>query len=83
LIPSFLSQSNEMNFEIIAVSDIWSKRREEAEKYFAKAGIKVKLYRNNDELLAAKDIDAVIISTADFQHAMHAVEAVQAGKTFM
>src|SRR5690606_3796856 len=34
---------------------------------------------NNEELLSRKDIDAVIISTADFQHALHTVEAVQAG----
>jgi predicted dehydrogenase len=80
LIPSFLSQCKELNFEIVAVSDIWSKRREEAEKYLAKEGIKVKLYRNNEELYASKSVDAVIISTADFQHATHAIEAVQAGK---
>ena len=35
--------------------------------------------RNNDELYARKDIDAVIIATADFQHARHGVEAVNAG----
>ena len=80
LIPSFLSQSKELGFEIVAVSDIWSRRRDEAEKYCSKEGIKVKLYRNNEELYDSKDVDAVIISTADFQHAMHAVEAVQAGK---
>ena len=80
LIPSFLSQNKELGFEIVAVSDIWSRRREEAEKYFAKQGISVKLYKNNEELYASGDIDAVIISTADFQHAMHAIEAVRAGK---
>ena len=36
-------------------------------------------YRNNEELYASKSVDAVIISTADFQHALHSIEAVQAG----
>ena len=80
LIPSFLSRNKELGFEIVAVSDIWSRRREEAEKYFAKEGIKVKLFRNNEELYSSDNVDAVIISTADFQHARHAVEAVRAGK---
>ncbi len=36
--------------------------------------------RNNDELYARKDVDAVIIATADFQHAYHGTEAVNAGR---
>jgi predicted dehydrogenase len=36
--------------------------------------------RNNDELYARKDVDAVIIATADFQHALHAIEAVESGR---
>ncbi len=36
--------------------------------------------RNNDELYARKDVDAVIIATADFQHARHGIEAVNAGR---
>jgi hypothetical protein len=35
---------------------------------------------NNDELYARKDIDAVLIATADFQHARHGIEAVNAGR---
>ena len=37
-------------------------------------------YRNYHELLANKDIDAVVISTPDHQHAIVAVDAVRAGK---
>jgi predicted PolB exonuclease-like 3'-5' exonuclease len=42
-------------------------------------GGSIQTYRNNDELYAAKGIDAVFISTADFQHALHTIEAVKAG----
>jgi hypothetical protein len=36
--------------------------------------------RNNEELYARNDVDAVLIATADFQHALHGVEAVRAGR---
>lgn len=82
LIPAFQTYAKELNFELVAVCDIWKKRREEvpgqlAQKYgiAAPAGV-----RNTDELYDRKDIDAVIVATADFQHAYHAIEAVRAGK---
>ncbi|QMU30635.1 Gfo/Idh/MocA family protein [Adhaeribacter radiodurans] len=81
LVPSFLDHHKELNFDFVAVSDIWNRRRDEAEAYIKeKAGMKIKKYRNNDELYANKNIDAVIISTADFQHALMGVEAVKAGR---
>ncbi|MGE5199144.1 MAG: Gfo/Idh/MocA family protein [Rhodospirillaceae bacterium] len=81
LIPAFLSQAKELDFEIVAVSDIWSLRREAAAASLEKlAGRRPELARNNDELYARKDVDAVIVATADFQHALHGVEAVRAGR---
>ena len=79
LIPAFLLHAKELNFEIVAVSDIWNRRREEADIYFNDKGIKVSLARNNEELYEKNKLDAVIIGTADFQHALHTVEAVKAG----
>ena len=38
LAPQFLAQSKELNFEIVAVSDLWSKRRDEATAYFKAKG---------------------------------------------
>jgi predicted dehydrogenase len=81
LFPSFMNHQKEMNFDIIAVSDIWKMRREEALPWFKeKMGSEVKACVNNDELYRIKDLDAVIVSTADFQHARHCIEAVTAGK---
>jgi predicted dehydrogenase len=81
LIPAFSQHAKEMNFEFVAVSDIWNRRREEGAAYIQKvSGDTVTPVRNNDELYARKDIDAVLIATADFQHARHGVEAVNAGR---
>jgi predicted dehydrogenase len=81
LIPSFLKLNTELNFEIVAVSDIWNRRREEGAAHIEKlTGKRPVLARNNDELYDRKDVDAVIVATADFQHALHGVEAVRAGR---
>jgi predicted dehydrogenase len=80
LIGALLSQSGELNFSITAVSDIWSRRRDEAKAFLGERNINVDLYRNNEELYEKSNVDAVIIGTADFQHALHTIEAVEAGK---
>ncbi len=81
LIPSFLMHAKELNFEFVAVSDIWNRRREEGVAHLEKlTGKKIALARNNEELYGRKDVDAVIVATADFQHALHGVEAVRAGR---
>jgi len=81
LIPAMLQHAKELNFEFVAVSDIWNRRREEGAAYVQKlSGSAVDPVRNNDELYARKDVDAVLVATADFQHALHGVEAVNAGR---
>ena len=81
LIPAFQEHCKELNFELVAVSDLWNRRREEGVAYIQKhSGNTVAAVRNNDELYARKDVDAVLIATADFQHALHGVEAVNAGR---
>jgi predicted dehydrogenase len=79
LYPCFLDHANDLNMEIVAVSDIWNQRRDEAKTFLASRYPDIRMARNNEELYEKGDIDAVIISTADFQHALHLVQAVNAG----
>lgn len=81
LLPAFQANCAKQNFDIVGVSDLWRLRREEAKATLeARLGHKVKTYMNNDQLYENKNIDAVIISTADFQHALHVAEAAENGK---
>ncbi len=80
LLPAYKNVADEFNCEIVAVSDLWSRRREDAKAYFTtNFGKEITTYRNNEEMYEKADLDAVIISTADFQHATHAIEAIKAG----
>ncbi len=81
LLPGFLNHYKELNFDLVAVSDIWKLRREEGASYLKQQlGHEVHAFINNEALYADKNVDAVIISTADFQHALHTIEAVNAGR---
>lgn len=81
LLPSFHKVAPELNFEFVALSDIWSRRRDEGSAAIEKAmGNKVALARNNEELYQNKNVEAVFVATADFQHSYHAVEAIKAGR---
>ncbi len=81
LIPAFMMHAKELNCDLVAVSDIWSRRRDEGADALGKlTGHEIAKARNNEELYERKDVDAVIVATADFQHALHGVEAVRAGR---
>lgn len=78
--PCFMNHYKELNFDIVAVSDIWNKRREIGVAMWKdKMQHDIIACRNNEEMYNKKLVDAVFISTADFQHALHAIEAVNAG----
>jgi predicted dehydrogenase len=64
-----------------AVCDLWSVNRERAVKTASQAyGRAPRSFQYVEELLALKDVDAIIISTADFQHAPLLKLAAEAGK---
>ena len=80
-LPCFLNHYKELNFDMVAVSDIWKLRREEGRDLLRqKLGHDIQAHQNNESLYENKDVDAVMISTADFQHALHTIEAVKAGR---
>ena len=73
--------------DIVAVCDLDTKRAAAGkvlvEKFYRDAGATMPdlaVYTDYRELLARKDIDAVVISTPDHQHAELALRAVLAGK---
>lgn len=63
--------------EVRGVCDAYAPRRDQAAEQFGPAA---KPFRDYREILAEKDIDAVVIGTPDHWHAPMAVEAVAADK---
>ncbi len=81
LIPAIKKHSKNQNCQIIGVSDIWNRRRDEGKAFIEEyTGNSIETWRNNEEMYEKNQIDAVIISTADFQHALHTVQAANAKK---
>jgi len=81
-IPAFLASAKAMNFQIVAVSDIWMMRREDGAAYNPElTGQSIDAVVNNEALYARKDIDAVLIATPTSKHAQHGIQAVLAAAT--
>jgi predicted dehydrogenase len=69
------------NVEMTAVCDLWKVNRDRATKTAAaEYGRGPRSFQYVEDLLSLKDVDAVIVSTADFQHAPHLRMAAEAGK---
>ena len=69
------------NVEMTAVCDLWKVNREKAVSAGAHAyGRAPRAFQYFEELLALKDVDAVVISTGDFQHAQLLKGTAEAGK---
>jgi predicted dehydrogenase len=70
--------SQEQNLQIVAVCDVWDKRRLGSAN---DAGIpEAQSFRDYRKVLENKDIDVVVIGTPDHWHAPIAIAAMQAGK---
>jgi len=66
---------------VVAVCDVWSEAREKAAATVEKMhGKRPALTSRYHELLANKDVEAVIVAAPDFTHSVILREAIQAGK---
>ena len=76
-----LSSETDPNFDLRSVCDLWSVNRERAAEDVRKLfGTRPKTYKYSEEMLADKELDAVMIATGDHQHARILAEVVKAGK---
>jgi predicted dehydrogenase len=74
LIKTYAQQNN---VDIVAVCDLWDKRREKAK---ADVGGSVVAYEDYRKLLDNKDVDAVLCATPHQWHAQISIDALHAGK---
>jgi predicted dehydrogenase len=73
--------SEQTPVEMVAVCDLWSLARERRAAQVEKAfGQRPAAFQYHEQLLERKDIDGVMIATADFQHARLCADVVRSGK---
>lgn len=81
LIGDIMALADQENVQITAVCDVWAKNRQAAAKRVqTKFGKEPLQFSRFQDLLALKDIDAVVIATPDFSHGPILVAALKAGK---
>lgn len=67
--------------EVVAVCDIWNLAANRcASEVHSLFGTKPRIYKYSEKMLTSDDIDGVMISTGDHQHAKLCQEVVEAGK---
>src|SRR6266545_794985 len=75
------SSQSDANFDLRSVCDLWSVNRERsADHALSLFGARPKMFKYSEEMLADRDLDAVMIGTGDHQHARILAEVVRAGK---
>ncbi len=81
LLKEVLQFARETNVEVTAVCDTWREPREAAvEQVRAAQGRAPEALVQYQDLLARKDVDAVVIGTPDHQHCTQLTAAARAGK---
>jgi predicted dehydrogenase len=81
LIRQFHEHTKDLNAEMAAVCELWSKRRDEAAGRVKElGGQEPARHQRYADLLAMKDLNGVIIATPDHQHARQLMQALRAGK---
>ena len=81
LLKEVLQFAAESNVEVTAICDTWRRQREAAAASVKQAsGREPRSFVHYQELLALKEVDAVVIGTPDHQHSTQLTAAVRAGK---
>lgn len=81
LLGETLALAKTANVAVTALSDVWRVNLERAAALVEKAfGAKPRTYTRFGDLLALRDVDAVIIATPDFAHAPILIQALEARK---
>ena len=81
LLGETLKIASSHNVEVAALCDVWKVNLEKTVARLATAqATKPRTFARYADLLALKDIDAVIIATPDFAHTPVLIDAVKAGK---
>lgn len=81
LLEDMLSQPEKQSIKVLAVCDVWRKNREAAVKrVLDNCGQAPRQFTRFEELLAAREVDAVVIATPDFSHGKILTAALKAGK---
>lgn len=66
---------------LVAICDIWDYARDYGVKYLKKMGVEVRGYADHETLLAReKDVQAVVVATADIAHAPVTIAALKDGR---
>jgi predicted dehydrogenase len=81
LLGQVLGLAKAQNVEVTAVCDVWRVNREKAaSRVRAASGREPRTFTRFGDLLALKDVGAVVIATPDFAHAPILLAALKAGK---
>ncbi len=81
LLGEILAVAQKENVTVSGVCDVWVKNRAAAAKRIQeKLGREPRQFSRFQELLALKDVDAVVIATPDFSHGTLLTAALEAGK---
>jgi predicted dehydrogenase len=81
LLKTFFDVCKDHKADLTAVCDLWPKVRTRAADIVKQAtGKEPKQFASLDEMLSARDLDAIIIATPDHAHAQHLIACLKAGK---
>lgn len=81
LLYTFFQAQKDAKAELTASCDIWSLARERANEFIKKNKVaEPRQFKRLEDMLDAKDLDAIIIATPDHAHAKHLAMCLQAGK---